>query len=208
MHIFGILLTIVLSANSELISENDPYLEDHLNISTFAFPYISYNISALPVNIPVIKPTPVVTTKVLNIVTKYISRGPICIKASKSKRPCKGVTRNGINNNKKKHKRDIFGTNNNYHSFDTLIEGSEVSKKFNPLSKTPMLKNSSKVTELLIEDRLDHLEDILPHYTRSRVYQTKAITLTRQLLSDNTMATLVVKNCIPINVPICPKKKN
>ena len=59
---------------------------------------------------------------------------------------------------------------------------------------------------MLIEDRLDQLETILPDYTRRRAYETKTIYVTKTISNRRSMATLVVKNCVPLGYEICPKK--
>ncbi|VEN48387.1 unnamed protein product [Callosobruchus maculatus] len=72
-------------------------------------------------------------------------------------------------------------------------------------TKTPNL-SGKKVYDMLIEDRLDQLETILPHYVRRRVYQTSTITMTKVLNNRRSMATLVVKNCIPPGYQFCVTK--
>lgn len=83
------------------------------------------------------------------------------------------------------------------------IEGSEIPLLISRTAKTPNLL-PSKVQELLIEDRLDQLEDILPHYTRRRVYETSTITVTKTRRSNRATATLLVKNCVPKDIDLCP----
>lgn len=43
----------------------------------------------LPVNPPRITPSPVVTTKAVSIVTKYVYKNPVCVKYSKRQNSCK-----------------------------------------------------------------------------------------------------------------------
>lgn len=59
---------------------------------------------------------------------------------------------------------------------------------------------------MLIEDRLDQLETILPNYHRRRTYETSTIYVTKTIINRRNMATLVVKNCIPIGYDVCGTK--
>lgn len=59
---------------------------------------------------------------------------------------------------------------------------------------------------MLIEDRLNQLETILPHYTRRRVFETSTITVTKVISNERSMATLIVKNCIPYGFDLCESK--
>lgn len=60
---------------------------------------------------------------------------------------------------------------------------------------------------MLIEDRLDQLETLLPHYTRRRTYETTTVTVTRTLSNRRAMATLVPKNCVPQGFSFCTERK-
>lgn len=289
------------------------YLEQ---LPSLSLPYLS-SIPIPSMRFPTIKPTPVAKTKVINVVTKYVSQNPVCLKFSGTKPPCteednKGAnsleylvtkeyfvrdplpsynvsynnylknyndfdksefttessTKSKKNKNKKKKtktksrkgqkkshriilknaqenngfissgvksvlkaKKKLRKPVKNYprnfegsHDFDGLVgefnqhtienmglersalEPSEV--KFTPRSRsarTPKL-SASQVQDLLIEDRLDQLEDILPHYTRKRVYQTSTITITKTRNNNMATATLLVKNCVPQGIEMCPTK--
>lgn len=94
----------------------------------------------------------------------------------------------------------------NYNYPDVHIQSSETPKSFTKnLKKTPNLSRD-KIQEMLIEDRLDQLETILPHYTRRRIYETSTITVTKVLSNKRSMATLLVKNCIPYGYDLCESK--
>ncbi|CAG9855686.1 unnamed protein product [Phyllotreta striolata] len=82
------------------------------------------------------------------------------------------------------------------------LETSERHPALNENRKTPGL-SAKHLENMLIEDRLDQLETILPHYTRRRTYETSTITVTKVLSNHRTMATLVVKNCIPFGFELC-----
>ncbi|KAG5895139.1 hypothetical protein JTB14_008573 [Gonioctena quinquepunctata] len=89
------------------------------------------------------------------------------------------------------------------------IKGSESPiPPYKETRKTPIL-TKKKLEDMLIEDRLDQLETILPHYTRRRIYQTSTITVTKVLSNRRATATMLVKNCIPYGYDVCePKSRN
>lgn len=96
--------------------------------------------------------------------------------------------------------------NPDFNYIDLQVQSSENPKPFTKnVRKTPQL-SKQKIQELLIEDRLDQLETILPHYTRRRIYDTSTITVTKVLSNQRTMATMVVKNCIPYGYDLCESK--
>lgn len=93
--------------------------------------------------------------------------------------------------------------NINFNYIDLHLQSSESPRPFTKnVKKTPNLTRQ-KVHEMLIEDRLNQLETILPHYTRRRVYETSTITITKVVSNKRNMATLVVKNCIPYGYDLC-----
>ncbi|KAJ8925097.1 hypothetical protein NQ315_001278 [Exocentrus adspersus] len=191
----------------------------------------------IPVNPPV-QPTPVVTTKAVSIVTKYVYRNPVCVKYSKRQSGCK-------QDNGAKHKSNVeqlvtkeyFVKNregsssraDDYDEFrfqrsqdpaqeyndleeeseDYFVQGSEEPRPFSMGGGKPTPHLTKKqVHELLIEDRLDQLESILPHYTRRRAFETSTVTVTKVLSNKRSMATLIVKNCVPQGYELCaPKRK-
>ncbi|XP_072397752.1 uncharacterized protein [Diabrotica undecimpunctata] len=89
-----------------------------------------------------------------------------------------------------------------YENYLNNLESSETVTLSKENRKTPEL-SSKNVYNMLIEDRLDQLETILPHYTRRRTYETSTITVTKVLTNQRTMATLMVKNCIPYGFDLC-----
>lgn len=184
-------------------------------------------VSALPVpsNVIPIKPSPVVTTRVMSVVTKYINKSPVCIRYSGDKPPCRTIG-NG-NANPYAHLADeehfvnggLYGphygnivTHNRRSDEVTIdkqnivyIQSGETPRKYDePSQPTPGL--NSVLKDVLIDDRLKHLEEILPYYTRKRRYETSTITVTKVINNGEPMATLVVKNCIPQGMEVCPKK--
>ena len=71
--------------------------------------------------------------------------------------------------------------------------------------RTPPLTHK-KIEDMLIEDRLEQLETILPDYTRRRIYETSTITITKVVSNKRSMATLLVQNCVPQGYEVCPRK--
>lgn len=178
-------------------------------LPTLSLPYV--NSVPIPNAAAAIKPSPVVTTKVINIVTKYIYKNPVCIRYTK-KNACATSAAQKLKNkmeylvtkelfvrdNKKERKSD------DAEEFGLFVEGSEDPRPFSKENgKTPRL-SSEDVKEMLIEDRLDQLETVLPHYTRRRVYQTTTITVTKVRSNNRATATLLAKNCIPQGFEVCP----
>lgn len=89
-----------------------------------------------------------------------------------------------------------------------FVQASEEPKPFAKGNRQTPFLNRKQIHELLIEDRLDQLETILPHYTRRRVFETSTVTITKVLSNKRSMATLIVKNCVPQGYEVCsPKKK-
>lgn len=256
-----IILNVLSTSNSnsygdyQFIFNPENYMEQ---LPSLSMPYIN-NIKIPKPNLP-INPTPAVRTKVINVVTQYVNKNPMCIKLSGRKPPCQYknsknnleyiVTKEYyvrdklINNNatstknkktsKKKNKRKknnkrrrkrpsssksstsnvaskIKNLTREFNDDEILfdIEPSESGRTLRKIIQTPVLNlSNSKVKEILIEDRLDHLEEILPHYTRKRNYETSTITVTKVLYNSNKQtATLLVKNCVPPDIAICPKRR-
>ncbi|XP_066155309.1 uncharacterized protein [Euwallacea fornicatus] len=174
-----------------------------------------------------IMPSPVITTKVLSVQTKYVYVNPVCVKFNKKQKLCKQTNENSdklitkqnflkSNAEKRIESADVNIANDEGFedrftlkvSFDRL-EPSEPTKEDDPpsgraFSSTPGI-TPQKIKELLIEDRLDHLESILPDYHRRRSYETSTMYVTKTLTNRRSMATLVVKNCVPVGYDICPK---
>lgn len=181
-------------------------------LPSLSLPYVS--------NLPIpniannIKPSPVGTTKVINVVTRYIYKNPVCIKYTK-KNACASaqkiknkmeylVTKEYFVRDKESRKNIEFEPTNRFNELDLYVEGSEEPRPFSKAStKTPTL-TSNEIKDMLIEDRLDQLETVLPHYTRRRVYQTSTITVTKVRSNNRATATLLVKNCMPQGFDLCP----
>lgn len=274
------------------------------HLPSLSLPYLS-SIPIPSMRYPSIRPTPAVTTKVINVVTKYVGKNPVCLKISGKKPPCSSYKSNdgteleylvtkeyfvrdpvlsynvstrpelinvdiafkdaaGIvtkkekpkvkkkkkkqkvksskirtktNKGKKaiksktkkngKKKKNISRLKNRGRSlvddsFEEYVEeyrepsveyqneislqSSEVKISTTPrYMQTPSLL-PSKIQDLLIEDRLDQLEQVLPHYTRRRVYQTSTVTVTKFHNYNLATATLMVRNCIPQGIEVCPDK--
>lgn len=195
-------------------------------LPSLSLPYVSS--LSIPHIGNMIKPSPVVATKVVNVVTKYVTTNPVCIKVTSSKPLCKPKkgnpnlnflitkeyfvkdrsNREGISH-REHRKMDNIQVNeknetSNNRSFE--LEASELQRSFMSNTKTPELSNE-KVQELLIEDRLDQLEQILPHYTRRRKYETSTVTITKTRVDNSVKATLLVKNCVPVGYSFCPPKR-
>lgn len=181
-------------------------------------------ISDLPIpsmNFPhLVKPTKIMKTKVFNMVTKYVHRSPICVKISGKKSPCEKVSKDanseytitkGIQvKHRDNEKINEFSSDDQYlppfpNILDFYIETSENPKSFSQQSYTPSLTKDG-IQEMLIEDRLDQLESILPHYTRRRLYETTTVTVTKVKDDNIVTATLLAKNCVPQGYPLCPPK--
>lgn len=223
---YNLIITVITILNVANSEENVYFKifnpQNYMNqLPSLSLPYIN-NMTIPSLKIPeLIKPSPVVpTTKVINVVTKYVTKNPVCIKVRGKKLPC-GLLNNGTL---------IKSSNNNYNSGNNKnnmeyviskvyfvknkikreinIEGSEESSNLENLSKQTPILNISSIKEVLIEDRLDHLQSILPYYTRPKVYQTKTITVTKQMDNNRVRATLMVKNCIPRGIPLCERIEN
>lgn len=192
-------------------------------LPSLSLPYVSS--LPIPSQVMPIRPSPVMTTKVVSVVTKYINRSPVCIRYSGEKPLCR-ATGNG-NANPYDHlitkgqfvNGGLYGPHygnivtHNRRSEDVTIdkqnivyiESGEKQRNYDdPTLPTPGLNSALK--DILIDDRLKHLEEILPYYTRKRRYETSTITVTKVVNSGEPMATLVVKNCIPQGIEVCPKK--
>lgn len=269
-------ITAIILAHPNIYNQCQPQFFNPLNyldqLPSLKMPYV--NNVPIP-NIPlahIIKPTPAITTKVINVVTKYVARNPVCIKSTgKKKPPCKKdsvgsnttatkkysndhiITKEYFVNNRvskssraqleeeqyKKIKDEINAYKNlkdvgtrpenvhihgsetpSYHRIardvalgghlqsDVNDEDEEVNEATPELHARKLIKPSAeKMNDLLIEDRLDRLEDMLPHYTRMRVYQTSTITVTRTRTARMATATLMVKNCVPDGIDYCKKRQ-
>lgn len=216
------------------------YMDQLPNLS---MPYID-NIPLPELNIPPINPSPVVT-KVINVITKYVNKNPVCIKVTRKKPFCayKDDTKNTLDylvtkeyfvrdpqpqssapikrripliSNKTGKRKSKPKTRNTTikslvrnHDINIEIEGGETARVVTKISQTPPLNLSeTKIRDILIEDRLDHLEGILPYYKRRKLFQTSTLTVTKVRYNSNkATATLIVKNCVPPDIAICPNKK-
>lgn len=228
------MLTIVLAM--AVCSTTADILEDcsklfnpqrYLNqLPSMGLPYVS-NL-AIPSNVAShIRPTQVVTTKVVSVFTKYVHKSPVCIRYSGEKPLCKAIG-NG-NANPYEHlitkgeyflNGGLYGPHyGNIVTYNKRSEGAASDKQdfyIEPAEAetpredrtrpTPNLDNQQLLRDILIDDRLGHLEEVLPYYSRRKTYETSTITVTKVLNSGEPMATLVVKNCIPQGIEICPKK--
>ncbi|KAF7269804.1 hypothetical protein GWI33_017173 [Rhynchophorus ferrugineus] len=165
-----------------------------------------------------INPTGVVTTKVLTLKTKYVYQNPICIKPTKKKRYCtaagsknknpeKLITKEYFFNPKEKMEESAeqFDLQVTFEGLESSEQESEENEEYRSLV-TPKL-SSHKIKEILIEDRLSHLETLLPEYKRRKIFETSTIYVTKTISNRRQMATLVVKNCIPVGYEICQSKK-
>ncbi|ENN75142.1 hypothetical protein D910_10224 [Dendroctonus ponderosae] len=197
-----------------------------------------------------IQPTPVVTTRVLQVKTKYVYVNPVCVKYSSKQKLCKHENRMAGNINKlitkeyflkgqvEQRVESAIDVNSEEYSpkpdkFSLKVSFDRIGKQLNPLTAihpdigllepseseeeyrsfgsganrhTPSM-TAKKVQEMLIEDRLDQLETILPNYHRKRIFETSTMYVTKTLRNKRSMATLVVKNCIPVGFDICGKKR-
>ncbi|KAH1002245.1 hypothetical protein HUJ04_008350 [Dendroctonus ponderosae] len=193
-----------------------------------------------------IQPTPVVTTRVLQVKTKYVYVNPVCVKYSSKQKLCKHENRMAGNINKlitkeyflkgqvEQRVESAIDVNSEEYSpkpdkFSLKVSFDRIGKQLNPLTAihpdigllepseseeeyrsfgsganrhTPSM-TAKKVQEMLIEDRLDQLETILPNYHRKRIFETSTMYVTKTLRNKRSMATLVVKNCIPVGFDIC-----
>lgn len=197
------------------------------HLPSLNLPYV--NSVPIPLNVPVIKASPVAsTTKIINVVTKYVTTNPVCIKVTSKKPLCKPKKGNNNldylitkeyfvkdrSNDETKFRQDkmlkYIEPNQKEQSpinqGDLELEASETSRAFANNIRTPDLKDT-KLKELLIEERLDHLEEILPHYTRRRNYETSTVTITKTRVDDRVKATLLVRNCVPEGYEFCPPKR-
>ncbi|CAH2015072.1 unnamed protein product [Acanthoscelides obtectus] len=212
-------------------------------LPSLKLPYVGH--MEIPINTGTIKPTPAMQTRAVRVVTKYVYKNPVCIKATK-KKTCpmatttkhKGgedeiVTKEYFVQDKEQNQRngkhvDLGGEDDDtvwnsnlleahYDPYEEIQETrDETFNDFIAPSETPFYSSrkqtktpnlsGKKVYDMLIEDRLDQLETILPHYVRRRVYQTSTITMTKVLNNKRTMATLTVKNCIPPGYQFCVTK--
>lgn len=197
-------------------------------LPSLSLPYVD----RVPIPSPVpalIKPSPVITTKVISVVTKYVTKSPMCVKVSGSKPKCQRYR----NKNKKTPNKDGFEylvtkeyfvedpqdyntSDEDYEQRtveeeatedeeDSYVEASENSRAFVKAKPTPFLNPS--IRHILIEDRLDHLQEILPYYTRRKTFETSTITVTKVRNANKVRATLLVKNCVPAGIDVCPPKK-
>ncbi|KAF5269502.1 hypothetical protein FQA39_LY08691 [Lamprigera yunnana] len=204
-----LILTISLKANSSIYQNYAKLFnpQDYLQqLPSLSLPYKN-NIPIPSVNIPLIKPSRV-ATKVINVVTEYVTKNPVCIKVKGKKHPCeyKNTSYKVRNRNFEQPvhreyfvagKRDYTNTYRTNKLITEDLLGSEYSNEYESVQETPFLE--SKIKDILIEQRLDHLKNILPYYGANN-YETETITVTRQLTNKKKMATLVVTNCIPKDI--------
>lgn len=227
------MLTIVLavavcSATADILEDCSKLFnpQRYLNqLPSLGLPYVG-NVP-IPSNVaPNIRPSPVVTTKVVSVVTKYVHKSPVCIRYSGEKPLCKAIGNGNANpydNLVTKaeyflngglygpHYGNIVTYNKRSEGAasdkqDFYIEPAEAPPREDSSRATPNLNNQHLLRDILIDDRLGHLEEILPYYSRRKAYETSTITVTKVVSSGEPMATLVVKNCIPQGIEICPKK--
>lgn len=171
-------------------------------LPSLSLPYVS----SVPSIVPNIKPSAVATTKVINIVTQYVYKSPVCVKITGKKSFCKSSSA-GSNNIENLVTKELFvrdRLSKRINDLEMYIEASEQSRPFDKQEKTPTL--TPAVKDMLIEDRLDQLETILPYYTRRRVFETSTITVTKVKSNNRATATLLVKNCIPQGFDLCTPK--
>lgn len=240
-HIFNMRFVVIL-ALFEVITAYPKTIQDFHQffnpknymdqLPSLSMPYLD-NIPIPQPNVPQIIPSPVVT-KVINVVTKYINKNPVCIKLTRKKpfcaykddtleylvtkeyyvrdpqpqssTPIKRRTPAVTNKTVKRRNKPKTTRNQN---INIEIEGGETARVVTKISQTPPLNLSeTKIRDVLIEDRLDHLEAILPHYKRRKLYHTSTLTVTKVRYNSNkATATLLVKNCVPPDIAVCPKKK-
>ncbi|KAL1517479.1 hypothetical protein ABEB36_001241 [Hypothenemus hampei] len=234
-----LLFLVVPASGNDLIQECAKYYRpsNYMDVlSKFNLPYLGHvtlpnNQQQYLKNRPQtdISPSPVLTTKVLAVKTKYVYKSPFCVKYTKKQQLCQSENAGKIvtkhNFSKKQVEERIEGVLDVLEdekkeeieeepdrfslkiSFDKLepSEFTDESRAFGSKLHTPSM-TSHKVQELLIEDRLDQLETILPEYRRRRTYETSTIYVTKTLTDKRAMATLVVKNCVPLGYDVCPKK--
>lgn len=93
----------------------------------------------------------------------------------------------------------IGAKNKNKHNQVVQVQSSEERYPSVDSKTTPNIKEA-----ILIEDRLDHLEKVLPHYSRKKAYKTSTLTVTKTKFRNGPTATLLVHNCVPEGVEICP----
>lgn len=218
MTVFIILIFVIAATNANVLDDcsrlfNPQNYMDQL--PSLSLPYV--NSVPIPSQIiPLIKPSPVVTTKVINFVTKYVVKNPVCIKVSGNKPPCQQKSAYDFLVTKEYFVGDLEGKSSDNHGLligetkdnteeDLFVEGSESFRRHSKPQSTPLLDPTVK--HILIEDRLDHLAEILPYYTRRKTYETSTITVTKVREGHKPMATLLVKNCVPTGIPRCPPKK-
>lgn len=167
--------------------------QNYINqLPSLSLPYIP------ALDIPPIAPSPVATTRVVKIVTAYVKRGPLCLKVTRKKAPCEAAGARDYYVTRKENKR-----RGNYR--ENKLIGSQPTKRDDVAVETPALEKDA-VDRVLIEDRLDHLAEILPHYKRRRVYATSTVTVTKVIDDYYVTATLVARNCVPHDVPLCSKR--
>ncbi|KAK9879569.1 hypothetical protein WA026_006637 [Henosepilachna vigintioctopunctata] len=219
-----ILLLLVVISHSELVVSRTRDSRRHSNINSFManLPSLSLGyISELAIPSmklpPSINPSKILGTKVIKIVTTYVYQNPVCMKISGKKPLCRKENSNQTTNLKYQNSIDELNLDHNdptvindknYKSstkndLGIYVEGSEYTGLGSHHYNTPEL---SSINELLIEDRLNDLEVILPHYKRRRIYETSTLTVTRVKHDNKITATLLVKNCVPQGYPLCPTK--
>lgn len=221
---YGVVLVLSLPSSYHdcaSIFEPQNYLKQ---LPSLSLPYLN----SVPIpNNQIIKASPVITTKIINVVTKYVTTNPVCIKVTSKKPLCKSTKNNldflitkeyfvrdrsKVSAHFRQHRMlgNSTSAKNRTQSANSRkvfeLDASEAPRAFVTNTRTPDLMDN-KIREMLIEDRLDHLEDILPHYTRRRTYETSTVTITKTAVDNKIKATLLVKNCIPEGYEFCPPKR-
>lgn len=210
-----VLLLVVGSTTADILEDCSKLFspQRYLNqLPSLALPYISS--LPIPSNVLPIKPSPVVTTRVVSFVTKYVSRSPVCIRYSGEKPLCKAI--GNANARPYDNLLSLYGPHygnivtynkrSSERQEDSYIESAESETTFEESTKSTPSLDQRSASNVLIDERLEHLEQILPYYTRRRELETSTITVTKVVNGGEPMATLVVKNCIPQGMEICPKK--
>lgn len=191
-------------------------------LPSLSLPYVDrVPIPSPPPIAPLIKPSPVITTKVVSVITKYVTKSPMCVKVSGKKPKCKRNRNKNASPNKDGFEYLVtkeyfvedapahYKTNEDFEEEtteeDEHLEASENARAFVRAAPTPFL--SPSIRHILIEDRLDHLQEILPYYTRRKTYETSTITVTKVRNANKVTATLLAQNCVPAGIDVCPPKK-
>ncbi|KAJ8953993.1 hypothetical protein NQ318_004284 [Aromia moschata] len=120
----------------------------------------------------------------------------------------KGKEGEGVRKHRSQTFDDYYDDNagEDFHDVNIYLQSTEDIRPYvKDNRRTPTL-SKKQIHEMLIEDRLDQLETVLPHYTRRRVFETSTITITKVISNRRAMATLTVKNCVPQGYEFCSNK--